>query len=158
MGAREMSEFEWTEAMSVGVQALDSDHKCLVRIINLLDEVHDNKEASRAVDMVLDTLTLYGRFHFAREEQVMETCEYPGKSFHASEHQGFARYVATLRERCGRKGDCEMAAKLLEYLTGWLRHHILIQDMAFKPYVLGVNRVDEIARAAGPPLLDLQLQ
>jgi hemerythrin len=51
-----------------------------------------------------------------------------------------------------------MAAELLEYLTGWLRHHILIQDMAFKPYVLGVSRVDDIAQAAGPPLLDLQLQ
>lgn len=158
MGSREMSEFEWTEAMSVGVQALDSDHKCLVRIINLLGEVHDSKEASRTIEMVLDTLMLYGRFHFAREEQVMEACEYPGKSFHASEHQGFARYVTTLRERYGRKADTEMAGELLEYLTGWLRHHILIQDMAFKPYVLGVSRVDEIARAAGPPLLDLQLQ
>jgi len=30
--------------------------------------------------------------------------------------------------------------------------------MAFKPYVLGVSRVDDIAQAAGPPLLDLQLQ
>ncbi len=153
-----MSEFEWSEAMSVGVQALDSDHKCLVRIINLLHGIHDSGEASKTVEMVLDTLMLYGRFHFAREEKVLEACEYPGTTFHKAEHQGFARYITTLRERYGRKADSEMAAELLEYLSGWLRHHILIQDMAFKPYVLGVNRVDEIARAAGPPLLDMQLQ
>ena len=108
--------------------------------------------------MVLDTLMLYGRFHFAREEKVMATCEFPGTSFHMAEHQGFARYISTLRERYGRKADTEMASELLQYLTGWLRHHILIQDMAFKPYVMGVDRVDEIARAAGPPLLELQLQ
>lgn len=153
-----MSEFEWSEAMSVGVEALDSDHKCLMRIINLLEEVHDSKDASRVVDMVLDTLMLYGRFHFAREEQVMEACEYPGKAFHSLEHQGFARYITKLRERYGSKADIKMAGELLEYLTGWLRHHILIQDMAFKPYVMGANRIDDVARAAGPPLLDLQLQ
>jgi hemerythrin len=153
-----MPEFEWSEAMSVGVQALDSDHKCLVRIINLLDEVHDSKEASRTIETVLDTLMLYGRFHFAREEKVMATCEFPGTSFHMAEHQGFARYISTLRERYGRKADAEMASELLQYLTGWLRHHILIQDMAFKPYVMGVDSVDEVARAAGPPLLELQLQ
>ena len=153
-----MSEFEWSEGMSVGVQALDSDHKCLVRIINLLDEVHDSKEASRTIEMVLDTLMLYGRFHFAREEKVMATCEFPGTSFHMAEHQGFARYISTLRERYGKKADTKMASELLQYLTGWLRHHILIQDMAFKPYVMGVDRVDEIARAAGPPLLEMQLQ
>jgi hemerythrin-like metal-binding protein len=129
-----------------------------VRIINLLDEVHDSKDATRTIEMVLDTLALYGRFHFAREEQVMEACEYPGKSFHSSEHQEFTRYVMALRERYGRKADTKMAAELLEYLTDWLRHHILIQDMAFKPYVVGVNKVDEIALAAGPPLFELHMQ
>ena len=137
---------------------MDSDHKCLVRIINLLNEIHDNKDASRTVEMVLDTLMLYGRFHFAREENVMATCKFPGTSFHKAEHQGFARYITALRERYGRNVDSEMASELLEYLTGWLRHHILIQDMAFKPYVVGMDRVDEIAGAAGPPLLELQLQ
>lgn len=153
-----MSKFEWSEAMSVGVQALDSDHQCLMRIINLLDEVHDRKEAFRTIATVLDTLMLYGRFHFAREEKVMESCGFPGASFHRSEHQGFARYIAQLRARFGREADTEMASELLQYLTGWLRHHILIQDMAFKPYVVTANRVDEIAWAAGPPLLDMQLQ
>ncbi|MGF1640622.1 MAG: bacteriohemerythrin [Rhodospirillales bacterium] len=157
MGAGKSSRFEWCDAMSVGVKALDSDHKCLVRIINLLSEVSDDEDAARMVEMVLDTLMLYGRFHFAREEKVMETCGFPGAGFHRAEHQGFARYVGHLRERLGRKADGAAAAELLAYLTGWLSHHILIQDMAFKPYVAGVSRMDNVAWAAGPPLLEFQL-
>jgi hemerythrin-like metal-binding protein len=153
-----MSEFEWSEAMSVGVEALDSDHKCLVRIINLLHGIHDSGEASKTIETVLDTLMWYGRFQFDREERVMEACEYPGATFHQAEHQGFARYITKLRERYGRKADSETAAELLEYLTGWLRHHILIQDMAYKPYILGIPRMDEVARTAAPPLLERQLQ
>jgi hypothetical protein len=41
-----------------------------------------------------------------------------------------------------------VAKGLFDYLTEWLRHHILIQDMAYKPYVSGVR--GEADFAAGP--------
>jgi hemerythrin len=31
-----MAGFSWSEGMSFGVPALDADHRCIVRIINLL--------------------------------------------------------------------------------------------------------------------------
>jgi hemerythrin-like metal-binding protein len=147
-----MPHFVWTEGMSVGVPALDQDHKCMVRIINLLEGVHKREETRRTIQTVLDTLRLYGRFHFRREERVMEAVRFPGAAFHRAEHQGFARYIELLRNRYAEGGDPGLARELSEYLTGWLRHHILIQDMAYKPYVMDRITADEMARDAAPIL------
>jgi hemerythrin len=85
----------------------------------------------------------------------MAACKFPGRSFHHAEHQGFAKYIKGLRKRLRGSGDPRVAKELLDYLMGWLRHHILIQDMAFKPYVAGKPQAEEVARAAGPALLDM---
>jgi hemerythrin len=130
----EMSTLVWSEAMSVGVPALDADHRCLVRIISLLHDAED-EEARRTVETVLETLVVYCRYHFAREEQVMARCGFPALTFHRAEHEEFTRMVARLREKHGGAVDAAMARELLDCLTAWLRHHILIQDMAYKPYV-----------------------
>jgi hemerythrin len=133
-----MGGFVWTEAMSVGVPALDSDHRCLVRIINVLADA-EGDDQSRVVGIVLDTLGVYCRYHFAREEQVMAACGFPELGFHRREHDGFSRTVTILNEPCD---DKTRAADLLQYLKEWLLHHILIQDMAYKPYVIAAQDRD----------------
>ena len=150
-----MSCFQWSDGMSVGVAAIDSDHKCLIRIIDLLHDIQDQEDSQRMIDTVLDTLLVYGRHHFAREERVLAACRFPGRAFHHSEHQGFTQYVESLRKRFRGAGDPQMAKELRDYLSAWLRHHILIQDMAFKPYVTGKAGAEEVANAAGPSLIDM---
>jgi hemerythrin-like metal-binding protein len=150
-----MAPLTWTAAMSVGVAPLDTDHKCLIRIINLLEEA-DQSEAAAVIETVLETLILYARFHFQREEKVMEACEFPGLVFHRSEHEGFARFARSLRERFRGAATPGMARELHEYLTQWLRHHVLIQDMAYRPYVMDLDGIDEIALGAAPPLESLE--
>jgi hemerythrin len=57
--AREMmGKFAWSEEMSVGVPALDADHRCIVRIIDLLHDV-EGEDARRVIETVLDTLVVY---------------------------------------------------------------------------------------------------
>jgi hemerythrin-like metal-binding protein len=142
-----MIEFAWTGDMSVGVPALDSDHRCLIRIINTLKDV-DHQHADRVVDTALNSLIAYCRYHFAREEQVMRGCGFPALDFHRGEHEGFARFVSGLRQRYANRTESAMIEELRDYLTRWLRHHILIQDMAFKPYVLAAMDADVLASDA----------
>jgi hemerythrin-like metal-binding protein len=146
-----MNYFLWTEAMSVGVPALDSDHKCLVRIINILRELDRKENPKATIDVVLEALKLYGRNHFRREERVMDAVRFPGAAFHRAEHQNFARHIEFLRSKFA-SGNMESTRELYDYLTGWLRHHILIQDMAYKPYVSNAPRAESVANEAAPPL------
>ena len=148
---KDMGYFHWTEAMSVGVPALDADHKSLIRTINVLRELDRGEGARSGAGMVLDTLKAYGRNHFKREERVMDAVRFPGAAFHRAEHQNFVRYVEFLRSRLAT-GDPELTRELYDYLTGWLRHHILIQDMAYKPYISSVADLESVAREAAPPL------
>ncbi len=141
----------WSEAMSVGVPALDTDHKCLVRIISLLEEAQA-ADAASVVETVLETLILYARFHFEREEKVMEACGFSGLTFHRSEHAGFTRFIRSMRERFSGVATQAMAGELFDYLRQWLLHHVLIQDMAYKPAAMACDQIEEIARGAAPPL------
>ena len=95
-----MSEFVWTEAMSVGVSTLDADHRCLVRIINLLHDAEGN-DTGRVIEIVMEALNRYARFHFAREEQVMAACGFPALGVHRAEHVSFSRSLAAIPERHG---------------------------------------------------------
>jgi hypothetical protein len=47
-----------------------------------------------------------------------------------------------------------MAREILEYLTAWLRHHILVQDMVYKPYVADSEACDQLAGITFAPLAD----
>lgn len=134
-----MAACRWTEAMSVGVPTLDSDHRCLVRIINLLGEVEQGAEARTTIETVLESLAMYARYHFTREERLMGACGFPESRLHHDEHERFAAFVQSLRTRSLKEADAPLARELFAYLTAWLRHHILIQDMAYKPYVCAVG-------------------
>lgn len=137
----------WSTAMSVGVPALDSDHRCLVRIISLLRGVEEGEETRTMVETVLDTLAGYAWFHFAREERVIKAFALPQLEVHQEEHRDFARFLDTLRTRYAGRADPGLAGQLFDELAGWIRHHILIQDMAFKPCIDDPERAEQIARA-----------
>ena len=144
-----MIKFAWTENMSVGVPTLDADHRCIVRIINTLQDV-DEENADCVVDRALDSLVAYCRHHFAREERVMRGCNFPALDFHKGEHEGFTRFVCDLRRRYARQTDGAIIDELRDYLARWLCHHILIQDMAFKPYVLAASNAGVFPNSSSP--------
>jgi hemerythrin len=123
-----MAFYEWTETMSVGVDLFDSDHKALIGLINRLHESLEGDEPA-PLGEIFDTLIAYAELHFAREEK------------------GF-------RERYPGGSDPARTGELLDYLKLWLNHHILIQDMAYKPYAAGDREVERVARSFGPGLAD----
>jgi len=143
--------------MSVGVPALDSDHQALLHILNVLDEIRDTPDPDSSFDSVHDSLIAYARYHFAREEQVMEACGFGEIDVHRSEHAAFAQYVGTLTDHRNGGGRAAQAGELLDYLTDWLRHHILIQDMAFKPFVMGRELAETVARQVGPEIPEVRV-
>lgn len=144
-----MSPMRWTEAMSVGVAELDADHRVLIRIINHLAENAGKAERAKVLRQCLIALRRYAEFHFAREERVMAACDYPEMDHHSGEHRAFTDYIGAL----ARQIDAEDASAvdvvsdaLLSYLYDWLNHHILIQDMAYRPFAETDVAAKEAAR------------
>ena len=147
-----MAFYEWTEAMSVGVDLIDSDHKALIDLINRLHEGMSGEAGDAAMQDVFDTLIAYTEIHFAREEKVMQACDFPALPTHVDEHVDFTRRVYDIREKFLAGGESPVTQELLDYLKNWLNAHILIQDMAYMPYAKGKPKVAGIARSFGPGL------
>jgi hemerythrin len=147
-----MPYLSWSQSMSVGVPILDSDHKALFRIVNQLHDFSETGASQDDLGIIFGNLVAYIDFHFAREEKVMKACGFPALETHAEEHAEFARFIHDARERYAGIPDPDLTRELLEYLKIWLNSHILIQDMAYKPYVMAVPRIDETKYVVDPGL------
>ena len=144
-----MPYYQWTESMSVGIPLLDEDHKALIRLINRLHTGLAAGAKFGELEDIFDRLVAYIEFHFTREEKVMEASGYPGAAAHREEHEGFTQAIYEMRDRYAREGDHTMTAELPDYLKNWLNHHILVQDMAYKPYVQNNALANKVAWAFG---------
>ena len=145
-----MAFIKWSEAMSVGVSRLDRDHKILIGLINRLDDASSGGgEAPQVMAEVLEVLVDYTVFHFSREEAVMEACGYPALEHHHEEHLALTQEVRDWQHRVRADAECVVPMDMLHFLKGWLNHHILLQDMAYRPFVEGNPAADTVAEAYG---------
>ena len=145
-----MAFIKWSAAMSVGVSRLDRDHKILIGLINRLDDAScGGGGAPQVMAEVLGVLVDYTIFHFSREEAVMEACGYPALGHHHEEHLALTQEVRDWQQRFHVDAACVVPADMLHFLKGWLNHHILLQDMAYRPFVEGNPKADSVAEAYG---------
>jgi hemerythrin-like metal-binding protein len=145
-----MAFLKWSAAMSVGVSRLDRDHKILIGLINRLDDASSGGgEAPQVMAEVLGVLVDYTIFHFSREEAVMEACGYPALGHHHEDHVALTQEVRDWQQRFRENAESVAPLDILDFLKGWLNHHILLQDMAYRPFVEGNPAADTVAEAYG---------
>ncbi len=141
---------QWTQAMSVGLEELDDDHKVLIKVINDLAANAGDAARRDVVRQCLLALRRYAEFHFAREEKVMSACKYPGLDSQKSEHRDFVKRIQEVTTRFDEDttGSVEVVNEaLLSFLREWLNHHILIEDMAYRPHVVRSAEAKQAAKA-----------
>ncbi|MCB9655166.1 MAG: bacteriohemerythrin [Deltaproteobacteria bacterium] len=142
-----MAFFEWTDSLTVGIPIIDSDHRTLIDLINQMHEAIDAPDDG-ARRQIFETLFRYAERHFEREERLMVAGRYPSLSIHQRSHESF---TTELMRRAHSGGDTR---GLVEFLKDWLSQHILIQDMAYRPYLLANPEVERVRLSLGPTLAD----
>ena len=129
-----MAFFNWTDKLSVGIKAVDDDHKKLVEMLNSLYEAMKSGQGKEALGKVLDRLIGYTQFHFAREESFFAKTAYPGAAAHIKEHQDLVAQATTLQSR-QKSGEIALTIETLDFLKDWLNHHILETDKQYSPHL-----------------------
>lgn len=126
-----MAFMEWKEEMSVGVPALDEQHRNLIRLINVLDE---KEQTGETITYVFAELDRYVREHFRDEEAMLEKAGYAKLEPHKAEHRGFEDWLKSVQAAYSSGGAAKyyIAGNVNTYLRGWLSNHILIIDMEYK--------------------------
>ena len=117
---------EWTEALCVGVDALDDDMRILLGVLNQLGQAVAEDTAADVVASLVIFFCDYARTHFRREENLLERLGYPALAPHHVCHQEFVRWIETFRHLYGTPQE-NMPSQMLAFPAGWLIDHTLTE-------------------------------
>jgi len=131
-----MTLLHWRDNMSVGVEAVDNDHKHLVDLLNQLHFLVLAGADRPSVGEVLEELMHYTEYHFDREETLMRSSDYPGLEEHQTCHRELARRLLEYKKTFDDRPESFDATAFYDFLSEWLVVHVLEKDMKYKPYVV----------------------
>lgn len=122
-----MSLIQWKPEFSVGVPAIDYEHKELIELINGLHAKLGGAESAYTVPEFLGEICTKIGAHFALEEQVMREQKYDEYLDHKAAHEDLLDEIRDMMddyELHGRLDD----ARLAERLNGWFTEHFRTKD------------------------------
>ena len=130
------AKLEWTQALSVGVEEIDAQHRELFgRAARLLEGIHEGQPEE--LGQLVDYLYEYAVEHFGAEEEHMRRTKYPGYARHKAEHDRFISDVLHLAREHERKGaGAFLALKVSAWLGEWLRSHVSVADAELGKYLV----------------------
>jgi hemerythrin len=122
-----MTLLSWKEEYSVGIGAIDCEHKELIDRINRLHQACDAADAHMAVPAFFGDLLAAISAHFALEEKFMRDLAYDGLGLHKEEHE---RLLDELREMMDTfEWSEEMdTLELARCLDPWFTRHFRTYD------------------------------
>ncbi len=124
----------WKDEYAVGISVIDQEHKRLLNLINhVLSAVHCNTGAEFE-RQALEELVDYTKYHFQREEALMEEHGYPDLVGHKAQHDQMISQVDTFMRRYEERGR-EALQEVADYLKLWLLQHINGTDKKYVPYL-----------------------
>ena len=122
--------FPWRDEYSVGILAIDTQHKGLVKLINDLHAAMAAGKGKEALAVIIDELVRYTERHFSDEEAMLKTKGFPGLEAHHKVHVELTRQVLELREKF-RSSKLAITIEVMQFLKRWLASHILQHDQEY---------------------------
>ncbi|MEJ2172224.1 MAG: bacteriohemerythrin [Woeseiaceae bacterium] len=122
-----MSLIKWKDEFSVGVAAVDLEHRELIELINALD---DDMQEYATQTTVMETLgEIYARIsaHFALEERIMREAGYDGFVAHKQDHELLLDELLDVTDSVDDAGRYDRAG-LSRDLDRWFSDHFRTHD------------------------------
>ncbi|PIW27316.1 MAG: hypothetical protein COW30_10920 [Rhodospirillales bacterium CG15_BIG_FIL_POST_REV_8_21_14_020_66_15] len=129
--------FPWADRYDTGIQLIDNDHRRLFGIVNELHDLIENGGGPEDLKPITDDLILYTQVHFEREEILMDEYRFPHLQAHRKLHHDFVRMIYGIRKVEAESPEKLDLKKMLVFLEGWLRRHVLKADREYIPYLKG---------------------
>ena len=125
---------QWDPSFSVGHQDIDNDHKKLLSMINQLQTAIHYQTDDSQIEQTLNDLIDYTKYHFAREEKIMQDHNYPDFDDHKQQHDQMVKQVTKFIDEY-RVDKTRTIENVLQFLKSWLINHINGSDQKYRPYL-----------------------
>jgi len=127
---------QWTNALAVGIDDIDAQHKELFRQADRLLEASQKGIAMEELDRTLQFLGQYVVDHFGTEERYMAKFGYPAARLHKQEHDDFVGEFVRTKERFDREGvSLTLLFQVQKRIVEWLNNHIRKEDKALGAFL-----------------------
>lgn len=122
-----MALIEWKDAYSVGVPAVDEEHRELIELINSLYDSMRSPEQDTDVREFLGEIYARIASHFALEELIMRQNEYDEYREHKLEHEQLLDEIRDIMDDY-EDGKLLDEAELARRLDAWFSEHFRTKD------------------------------
>jgi hemerythrin len=126
----------WRDDLSIGVPAVDDQHKELFKRFNALllacNEGHGKDEVGQLIGFLSD----YVSVHFFDEEALQQESGYPGYAEHRQQHIDFVGRLQALHKQFFSEGaSLALVIQTNNMLIEWLINHISKADRKIGDYL-----------------------
>jgi hemerythrin-like metal-binding protein len=118
---------QWQERFSVGIDAVDHEHRQLIELINRLHAEFSRHGATDGTEAFFGDLLAGISAHFALEERFMRERRYDELAQHKADHERLLDELRDLMDDAAAAagtGDDALAARL----AAWFAHHFETHD------------------------------
>ena len=115
---------EWNDALDIGVNDMNQEHK---KLLALMNELYDKNAAGAnktSLSKTLNELAAYTVKHFADEEAYLEKIGYPELSKHKWIHQDLLTKFGKHKAEFDSGANPKMNDEFFKFLKLWLSSHI----------------------------------
>jgi hemerythrin len=134
-----MKDLEWKDEYSLGIPAIDFQHKRIFDCILTVAHGATNDDKLRAEAAIIKLLGLLQE-HFALEESMMKKLHYPDLAQHIEEHRQFHFDVHHLAQTSlMKKGGVPREA--IKVAHKWLTEHLMVSDRHYLDFFSNATHV-----------------
>jgi hemerythrin len=128
------TQIKWKDEYSVGIKSLDEDHKKLIGLLNQFTTAYDYAMSEEYESEALQDLINYTKYHFHREEKLMEDNGYPDLAAHKKQHQAMIKQVNVFVSLYDQQGH-DALEQVSDFLANWLINHINGTDKKYSEHL-----------------------
>jgi hemerythrin-like metal-binding protein len=125
----------WKDEMSVGVKALDAEHR---NILEMMNQLHDDVLAGAENKMLVSILTELikkTKAHLDHEETMLAKTGYPGNSEHHKAHDAIIAKGLMLQARFMSGSEEPFTMAEVNLLHEWLGSHLCESDKLYAQHL-----------------------
>jgi hemerythrin-like metal-binding protein len=125
----------WGDEYRIGNEEMDGEHIILFALLNQLDINIGADRAASCVADLLRALLSYISFHFAHEEALMASFNYPDLGQHHLAHEALIAETTRLSKRAASVDAAVVALEMRAFVQDWLLRHIREEDLRYAVHI-----------------------
>ena len=129
----------WDESLSVGIPAIDIEHRHFIDAVNVLSRLMPGRQKSDEIRKLMKWIILDWDLHSKHEEELFREWQYPALDEHVKIHDEITRQLHELGNALDRNESDDELRVTGYRLRMTLVAHLVNDDMKYRDFFLSIK-------------------